>query len=61
MWQQQLIRRARRRLDQGGLPLRVKFWDGHEYLPRVPEKMALTLNAPSALRARRSGPIRSAG
>ncbi len=51
MWEQQLIQKTRRRLDQGGLPLRVKFWDGREYLPRVPEKMVLTLHAPSALRA----------
>lgn len=51
MWEQQLIQRTRQRLDQSGLPLRVKFWDGREYLPRVPERMALTLNAPSALRA----------
>ncbi|HUW38526.1 MAG TPA: class I SAM-dependent methyltransferase [Rhodocyclaceae bacterium] len=51
MWEQQLIQRTRQRLDRGGLPLRVKFWDGREYLPRVPERMALTLHAPSALRA----------
>ncbi len=51
MWQQQWIQRTRRRLDQSALPLRVKFWDGREYLPRVPERLALTLNRPSALRA----------
>lgn len=50
MWQQQWMRKMRRRLDQGALPLRVKFWDGSEYLPRVPERLALTLNGPSALR-----------
>ncbi len=50
MWKQQWIQKTQRRLDQGALPLRVKFWDGSEYLPRVPERLALTLNGPSALR-----------
>jgi len=51
MWNNQWIRQAQRRLDQGALPLRVKFWDGSEYLPRVPERLSLTLNGPAALRA----------
>ena len=51
MWNRQWIRQAQQRLDRGALPLRVKFWDGSEYLPRVPELLSLTLNGPSALRA----------
>lgn len=51
MWNRQWIRLAQRRFDQGALPLRVKFWDGSEYLPRVPERLSLILNGPSALRA----------
>ena len=51
MWNSQWIRRAHSRLERGALPLRVKFWDGSEYRPRVPERLSLTLNEPSALRA----------
>ena len=50
MWEQRWMQRAQQRLDKGGLPLRVKFWNGCEYLPRVPERLALSLNVPSALR-----------
>jgi len=50
MWEQRWIQRAQRLLDQGALPLRVKFWNGGEYLPRVPERLALSVNGPSALR-----------
>lgn len=50
MWEQRWIQRAQRRLEKGGLPLRVKFWNGREYLPRVPERLALSINRPAALR-----------
>ena len=51
MWEQRWMQRAQRRLDRGELPLRIKFWNGREYLPRVPERLALNIRAPSALRA----------
>ena len=51
MWEQRWIQRAQQRLDSIALPLRVKFWNGRVYVPRVPERLALNINAPAALRA----------
>jgi cyclopropane-fatty-acyl-phospholipid synthase len=51
MWNKQLIRETQRRLNRRSLPLRVKFWDGSVYVPQVPERLAITLNRPSAVRA----------
>jgi cyclopropane-fatty-acyl-phospholipid synthase len=51
MWQDQLAKRAIARLRARSVPLRVRFWNGSEYVPEGPARLNIDVHTAQGLRA----------